>query len=82
MITLIGYLAGFLTTIAFVPQLIKTVTTHSTKDISLIMFVSFCIGVLFWLIYGIILQAMPIIIANSVTLIFAVIILIYKIIYK
>lgn len=77
--TLIGSLAGILTTIAFVPQVIKTHRSQSAHDISLLMFLLFCSGVLFWLIYGILLQAMPIIIANAITLALAASILIMKI---
>jgi MtN3 and saliva related transmembrane protein len=78
-VTLLGLLAGTLTTISFVPQLLKTWRSRSAKDISASMFITFCIGVLLWLIYGICIQAVPIIIANAVTLTLASIILFFKV---
>ena len=78
----IGFFAAFCTTIAFLPQAIKVFKSKSTKDISLYMFIIFTIGVLSWLIYGLIINDMPIILANAVTLILSFFILIYKIRYK
>ena len=75
---LIGLAAGILTTIAFLPQLILTAKTRATKDISLGMFVTFCVGVLLWLIYGLMIQALPVILANGVTLVLAGAILVLK----
>jgi MtN3 and saliva related transmembrane protein len=82
LITTIGLLAGTLTTISFLPQVIRVFKTHSTRDLSLTMFLLFIAGVLLWLIYGILNHQSPIIIANSVTFVLAMIILIAKIIYK
>jgi MtN3 and saliva related transmembrane protein len=81
-IAILGYVAGTLTTIAFLPQVIQTWKTKSTKDISLGMFVSFCTGVFLWLIYGILIDSYPVIIANVATLALAMIILSLKIKYK
>jgi MtN3 and saliva related transmembrane protein len=81
LITLLGLLAGTLTTISFVPQLLKTWRTKSAKDMSLPMLVSSCAGVFLWLVYGILLQATPIILANLITLILALIILGLKLRY-
>ena len=78
----IGFFAAFCTTIAFLPQAIKVYKTKSTKDISLYMFLIFTIGVLSWLIYGLIINDLPVILANAVTLILSFFILIYKIRYK
>ena len=75
-------IAAFLTTFSFFPQAIKVWKTKSTKDISLLMFALFTLGVFLWLIYGIILSDVPIILANSITLILALFILINKIKYK
>ena len=80
--SIIGYFAGAITTIAFVPQVIKIWKTKSTKDISLIMFVAFCLGVFLWMIYGIILHSKPVIIANSIGFVLGIIIIILKIKYK
>lgn len=81
-ITILGLVAATLTTSAFLPQMIKTWKTKSAKDVSLQMLVTFCIGVFLWLIYGIYLQALPIIIANLLTLIFNLIIVWLKIKYE
>ena len=81
-VTMIGLLAGTLTTIAFVPQLTKTWRSKSAKDISLGMFLIFSSGVLLWLVYGILIDALPIILANTVTLILSGTILILKLKYR
>jgi len=65
---LIGMIAGTLTTIAFVPQVWRVWKTRSTRDISLGMYLVFTTGVACWLAYGLLLDAWPIIVANSVTL--------------
>ena len=78
-VTALGFLAGFLTTVAFIPQLIRARRLRSTKDLSLLMFVSFTTGVLLWLIYGIAIHSLPVIAANGVTLVLAAAILVLKI---
>jgi len=80
--TIIGIMAGSLTTIAFFPQVIKTWKTKSTKDISIAMFMILCTGILSWIIYGILREDWPVIIANVVTFILAMNILILKIVYR
>lgn len=65
---IVGYLAGALTTIAFLPQVIKAWRTRRTEDLSLGMYLTFNIGVALWLIYGILLGSFPIIAANVLTL--------------
>ena len=79
---ILGFIAGALTTLAFLPQVLKTRRSKSARDISLGMFVIFSSGVFLWLLYGIQISALPIIIANSVTLVLALTILIFKIKYK
>ena len=78
----LGFVAGTLTTIAFLPQVLKVWITKSTKDISLIMFVIFTIGVMLWLIYGIIIGNFSLIIANAITLALSASILSAKLIFK
>lgn len=73
----LGFFAAFCTTIAFLPQAFKVWKSNNTKDISLSMFIIFTIGVFSWLIYGILIYDLPIIIANSLTLIFSLFILFY-----
>lgn len=69
LVTSIGLLAGALTTISFLPQVIKTWRSKSAKDISLIMLLSFCMGLLLWIIYGICLSNLPILLTKLLTLI-------------
>ncbi len=78
----VGLLAGALTTVAFIPQVIKIWKTKHATDISLGMFVIFSVGVLLWLFYGIEIDAVPVIVANAVTLGLSLTILIFKIRYK
>jgi MtN3 and saliva related transmembrane protein len=78
-VTALGLLAGTLTTIAFVPQVIKTWRTRSTHDISLGMFAIFVAGIIVWLIYGAIIGDVPVIAANAATLLLAGTILVFKI---
>lgn len=82
LMTLIGLAAGFCTTAAFLPQVIKTWKSRSAKDLSLGMYSIFCTGVLLWLIYGIMNSDLPIILANAITLILAVSILFFKLTFK
>jgi MtN3 and saliva related transmembrane protein len=77
--TLLGTLAGSLTTLAFIPQVVRTWRTGSARDISLLTFLLFSCGVLLWLLYGIRLHAAPIILANGVTLLLSGLILAMKI---
>ena len=77
--TFLGYLAGVLTTSAFLPQVIKAWKTKSTQDLSLGMWGIFCFGVFCWLIYGFMIHALPIILANIATLLLAGTILILKV---
>ena len=79
---IIWMLAAFSTTFSFLPQAIKTIKTKDTKALSLPMYIMFTFWVFLWLIYWIQIDSLPVILANALTLIFALIILIYKIIYK
>lgn len=81
-ITLIGLLAAANTTASFIPQAIKTIKTKDTSAISLAMYTVFTIGTFLWLLYGLLSSNLPVTVANSITLIFASIILFYKIRYK
>jgi len=80
-VTIIGLIAATLTTTAFFPQAIKAVKTKSTKDISLVMFLILCLGIFLWLVYGVIIKDLPLILANIVTFILAMIILVCKLKY-
>ena len=74
----LGFAAGTLTTIAFVPQLLRILKTRSAHDISWWMFGILIAGVVLWLWYGIRLNALPVILANAVTLALAVAIVLLK----
>lgn len=74
----VGYLAAICTTGAFIPQVLHTIKTKNTQGISLAMYVIFVFGVFLWLLYGLDIGEKPIIVANSVTLFFAAIILLMK----
>ena len=78
----LGYFAGILTTFAFIPQVVKVWTSKSTSDISLIMFVIFTLGVLLWLIYGVIVNDYSLVVTNLVTFSLSLSILVAKILYK
>ncbi len=81
-VMLIGLFAGTLTTIAFIPQLQQTLRTRSAQDVSLGMLLTFTIGVFLWLVYGLMLGALPIILANLITLVLTLAILILKLRYR
>jgi MtN3 and saliva related transmembrane protein len=78
----LGYIAGILTTIAFVPQVMQIYKTKSAEDVSLAMFLLFTAGVVMWLIYGIQSNAIPVIVANSLTLLLSCVILFFKYKYR
>lgn len=79
---MIGSIAGILTTGAFVPQVIKVIKTKDTKALSLSMYLLQVVGIILWLIHGIVIKDIALMAANGVTLCLSLIILSYKIIYK
>lgn len=81
-VTLLGFVAATLTTIAFLPQVVKTWKTRSTEDISATMFISFCAGLFLWSIYGVLIRSLPVILANTITFVLASIILYFKLTSK
>ncbi len=80
-ITVIGLFAGACTTVSLLPQLLKSIRTKETRDISLSMYVLLVIGLCLWIIYGIFIGSIPVILANSVSFSLAVIVLVIKIKY-
>ena len=80
--TLIGLLAATLTTLSFVPQVVKTWKMKETRDISLSMFLILGIGIILWTIYGFMIQDLPVILANCVSFVFIAIIIFLKVRYK
>jgi MtN3 and saliva related transmembrane protein len=81
-VELIGYIAGMITTASFAPQVMKTIKTKSTRDISFGMYTVLCIGIALWFAYGILIESLPIVLANGVTLALAITILAFKLKYK
>ncbi len=77
MITTLGFIAAFFTTLSFLPQAIKVIKTKNTSGLSFTMYLIFIIGVSLWLAYGIITKIWSMILANGITLIFALVILKY-----
>lgn len=75
----IGYMAAIITTAGFVPQTVKAIKTRQTKDISLWMYIILLVGVVLWLLYGIFTNSWPIILANSVTILLVIPVLVLKI---
>lgn len=73
-----GYLAAMLTTLAFVPQAIQVIRSKDTRGISLPMYVIFTAGVACWVGYGVALGSWPMIVANLVTIVLALVILVLK----
>ncbi len=67
----VGFAAAVLTTVAFVPQILKIWRTRSTKDVSFGMYSVFTLGVALWLAYGVLIDSWPIILANCITLLLA-----------
>ncbi len=81
-VTLLGLVAGTLTTFAFVPQVIKTWKTKSSGDLSVVTMGLICTGVLLWLIYGLLVGDVPIIAANAVTFVLVVSTFVLVLIYR
>lgn len=82
LIDLIGFVAAVLTTASFVPQAWHTFKTRDVRGISLSMYSAFTAGVACWLLYGLLLGAWPIVIANCITLALATTILVMKLRYR
>lgn len=77
----LGYIAGVITTVSFIPQVVRVYKNKSGKDVSLIMVMMLSLGTLLWLVYGLMVNGLPIIIANAVTFSLVLVILILKIYY-
>lgn len=74
----IGFIAALLTTVAFIPQVWHSWKTRDLSGVSLSMYVLFTTGVLLWFVYGIVIKSWPVIIANAVTGLLAMIVLVLK----
>lgn len=79
---IIGFVAGFLCMISFLPQVIKIFRTKQAKDLSLMTFSFFTLGVFFWLLYGILIKSVPIIATNIFMTLLSFLIVVMKIKYR
>ena len=79
---LVGYVAAALTTVAFVPQALKSWQTRDLSGVSLPMYSLFTAGVAMWFVYGVMLGSWPIIIANAITIILASVVLMLKLMHR
>lgn len=79
---IVGIMAGTLSTVSFIPQVVKICRTKNAKDLSITAFSVFAVSIVLWLTYGIMIGELPIIIANSVSLGLIVSIVILKIKYS
>ena len=78
LIMTLGIVAGFCTTLSIVPQIIKTYRTKHTKDLSLGMFSLLALGVATWCVYGVLIKELPVIIANAITFVLVMYVVIMK----
>ena len=81
-IALVGFFAGTLTTISFVPQVARAWKLTETRDLSLSMLLLLALGILLWIFYGIWTGSMPIIVSNMITFILIMVLLGLKLRFK
>lgn len=81
-ITILGLIGGTFTTASFFPQVMKTWQTRSAKDVSTYMFILLSVGIGFWIAYGLMIGSLPVIIANSISLVLTVAMLGMKLLFK
>ncbi len=81
-IDLLGYFAGILVVISLLPQVIKSWKTKLTRDISLMRYIVYAVGLVLWIVYALVVKNGPVAVMNSIGLIFALIILFLKLKYK
>lgn len=79
---IVGFIAAFLTTISFVPQVYKTWKTKEVADLSIVMYLAMFAGVGLWLVYGIHIKSPSMVVANSVTMLLVFLVIIFKIRYR
>lgn len=79
MVTYLGFLAAILTTVAFLPQVLKTFKTKKTNDLSLITYILLTVGMLLWGLYGFLNNDIPLVLANAITFLLSMSILVLKV---
>ncbi len=82
LVDLMGYIAGFLVVVSLLPQVIKSWKTKQTRDISILRYIIYSIGLILWISYALIINNGPVAVMNSVGLVFALSILFLKCKYK
>lgn len=82
LVPLTGYVAATLSTLSFLPQVWKTWKSRSARDLSLGMLGFFSVGVFLWLVYGLAIGAMPVIVANALTLVLTLALVAMKLTFK
>jgi MtN3 and saliva related transmembrane protein len=82
LVTILGLVAGALTTLSFLPQLVKAWKSRSTRDISFGMLALFSAGLVLWIVYGLLMADVPVIAANAITLFLVGLILALKLRYR
>lgn len=81
-IEILGLIAATLTTVAFVPQVYKAWKHRSTQDISLAMYIVLSAGLILWLVYGISIESLPVVLANAITLLLVLSMVLLKLKHK
>ncbi len=82
LVTALGLVAATLTTLAFLPQVLKIWRTRQAEGVSIVTYTMLCAGVALWLVYGLLKRDLPIIAANSVTLVLALSVLVLALRYR
>lgn len=82
MVEALGLAAGFMTTCAFIPQVVRTYRSRSVADISLRMYILLCCGILMWIAYGLMIDSVSVVAANAVSLGLTASILVMKIAFR
>lgn len=82
LVDLIGTVAGILTSISMIPQLIKVLKEKKVENVSLLMLIILLVGVCLWVVYGIMKEEWPIILSNGFSVIVNSLLLIYYFLYR
>lgn len=78
----IGFVAGSLTTLAYLPQALHSFRTRSVRDISMTMLVSLNVGLLLWVVYGFWIHSLPLVLTNVLTFLLAFPLLVMKVRFR
>lgn len=76
--TILGFAAGGLTTLSYIPQVLKTWKSKSTHDISAGMFITLTAGLFLWVLYGISINSVPVIVTNIISVVLGLTIVFFK----